>query len=134
MSKDCEIWPVLDNWVVFQVAVVFLTQDSPCMKQEQSSVSVCHVPSVSLFCIHHGEVVQNLLATWARHFHMTNQAAAYLPAGAERIQKPYFCRWATASALGLLLPHSFPQPFICPVLSTQLSAPGFFLLLMFQKD
>lgn len=73
------MWPVLDNRVVFQAAVVFssprlaLHEANEARKpsSSSSSVLVCHVPSLSLFCIHHGEVVQNLLATWARLFHVT---------------------------------------------------------------
>lgn len=62
-----------------------LAQDLLCMKQEGSSVLICHIPSLSLLCIHHKEGVQNLLAIGARLFHLNFQAAAHLPAGAEQI-------------------------------------------------
>lgn len=114
-----------------------LAQDLLCMKQEGSSVLICHVPSLSLLCIHHKEGVQNLLATGGQtlppEFPGSCTSSCW---GRANLEAPLLQmgRRSSASALGLLLPHPSPQRFLCPVLSTQLGASGFFLLLLFKKN
>lgn len=110
LGKDCGAWFGISGGC-FRWLLSSLAQDLPCMKQEGSSGLVCHVPSLSFPCIHHGEGLQNLLAPGARLFHLNFQAAAHLPVGAEQIWKPHYCRWAITH-LRWLWVCSFP--FLLP--------------------
>lgn len=136
LSKDCGVWSVWDHWEVFQVAIVF---SSPRLALHEARRKLwLGLPRTF--------PVPSLYPPWGGSSKSSGYRGQALPPefpgsctsscwGRANLEAPLLqmgcC--SSASALGLLLPRPSPQLFLCPVLSTQLGASGFFLLLLFQK-